>query len=78
MAEDVLKIPGELDLDKKRTAAEQRRCLLLAILADTPSTNPTLKSVLSNGLLVTVKSWLDDILNGAIGTFLVALDPFVG
>jgi len=64
-----LKIPGELDLDQKRAAAEHRRCILLALLACTSANNPTLKILLSNGLLVTVKSWLDDILNGAIGAF---------
>jgi hypothetical protein len=68
MAEDVLKIPGELDLDKKRAAVEHRRCILLALLACTSPNNPTLKKLLSNGLLVTVKAWLDDILSGAIGT----------
>lgn len=68
MAEDVLKIPGELDLDKKRAAVEHRRCILLALLACTSPNNPTLKKLLSAGLLVTVKAWLDDILSGAIGT----------
>lgn len=68
MAEDVLKIPGELDLDQKRAAVEHRRCILLALLACTSPNNPTLKTLLSNGLLVTIKSWLDDILSGAIGT----------
>ena len=76
MAENVLKIPGELDLDTKRAVAEHRRCLLLALLACTPSSSPTMKTILSNGLLVTLKSWLDDILNGAIGEFLVALELY--
>lgn len=69
-----MKIPGELDLDRKRAAAEHRRCILLALLACTSPNNPTLKKLLANGLLNTVKSWLDDILNGAIGTILL----FVG
>ena len=67
MAENVLKIPGELDLDKKRAVVEQRRCILLAVIGSTPDTNPTMNTILSNGLLDVVKSWLDDILNGAIG-----------
>lgn len=62
-----MKIPGPLDVDKKRAVLEQRRCILLAIIACTPPTNPTIKAILSNGFLVVVKSWLDDILNGAIG-----------
>lgn len=74
MAEDVLKIPGLLDLDKKRLVVEQRRCILLAIIGSTPDSNPTVKVIVSNGFLNVVKSWLDDILNGAIGasTWLVA------
>ena len=67
MAENVLKIPGELDLDKKRAVVEQRRCILLAIIGSTPDTNPTMNAILSNGFIDIVKSWLDDILNGAIG-----------
>lgn len=69
MAADVLQIPGELDLDRKRAAAEHRRCILLGLLAGSSPNNPTLKKLLSDGLLVTVKSWLDDILAGAIGAF---------
>lgn len=68
MAADVLQIPGELDLDRKRAAAEHRRCILLGLLAGSSPNNPTLKKLLSDGLLVTVKSWLDDILAGAIGS----------
>lgn len=71
MAEDVLKIPGELDLDRKRAAAEYRRCILLLLLASTSPNNPTLKKLLADGLLATIKSWLDDTLNGAIGTGLL-------
>jgi hypothetical protein len=67
MAENVLKIPGELDLYQKRAVVEQRRCILLAIIGSTPDTNPTMNTILSNGFLDVVKSWLDDILNGAIG-----------
>ena len=49
---------------------EQRRCLLLAAVGSTAESspgNPTLKSLLNNGLLVTIKSWLDEILEGKIG-----------
>ena len=49
---------------------EQRRCLLLAAIGSTAEkvpTNATLKKLLADGLLVTIKSWLDDILASKIG-----------
>jgi len=49
---------------------EQRRCLLLASIgstAESMSNNPTLKKLLNGGLLVTFKSWLDDILSVKVG-----------
>lgn len=51
-------------------AMEQRRCLLLATIGSTAETmpsNPTLEKLLQDGLLVTIKSWLDDILSGRVG-----------
>ena len=49
---------------------EQRRCLLLAAVGSTAEkvpTNATLKKLLTEGLLVTIKAWLDDILSSKIG-----------
>ncbi len=49
---------------------EQRRCLLLAAIGSTSEVmpdNPTLKSLLNAGLLVTIKGWLDDVLAGKVG-----------
>lgn len=49
---------------------EQRRCVLLAALGSTAESvpgNSTLKSLLNAGLLITVKAWLDDILDGKVG-----------
>jgi hypothetical protein len=49
---------------------EQRRCLLLAAIGSTSEMmpdNPTLKSLLNAGLMVTIKGWLDDVLAGKVG-----------
>jgi hypothetical protein len=59
------------DPQTKSRVLEQRRCLLLATVgatAEDSSNNSTLKSILNAGFLVHVKSWLDDILAGTIGT----------
>jgi len=45
----------------------QRRAILLAIIGATPPDNEALKGILNNGLLVTIKSWLDEILNVGLG-----------
>lgn len=50
---------------------EQRRCLLLAAIGSTAEkmpSNPTLKNLLHAGLLVTIKTWLEDVLEGKIGS----------
>ena len=49
---------------------EQRRCLLLATLGSTAEImhgNTTLKALLNAGLLIMIKGWLDDILDGKVG-----------
>ena len=50
---------------------EQRRCLLLAALGSTAETcpaNPTLNNLLNSGLLLTIKGWLDELLDdGKVG-----------
>mmetsp|Transcript_52 Transcript_52/g.118 ORF Transcript_52/g.118 Transcript_52/m.118 type:complete len:717 (+) Transcript_52:1094-3244(+) len=51
-------------------ALEQRRCLLLAAIgltAETMPNNQTLVSLLSSGLLVTIKLWLAEIIDGKLG-----------
>ena len=51
-------------------ALEQRRCLLLAAIgltAETMPNNQTLVSLLNAGLLVTVKVWLAEIMDGKLG-----------
>ena len=49
---------------------EQRRCLLLAVLGSTAENlpgNTTLKALMNAGLLITIKGWLDDILDDKVG-----------
>lgn len=49
---------------------EQRRCLVLAAIGSTAEkmpSNSTLKALMNAGLLVTIKSWLDDILASKVG-----------
>ena len=56
--------------DSDSRILEQRRCILLAVIGSTSETmsdNPTLKSLLNTGLLVTIKGWLDDVLAGKVG-----------
>lgn len=54
----------------------QRRCIILAIVGATPTSNSALESILQAGFLSAVKTWLDDILNGTVGEFIV-LRPLV-
>ena len=65
-AENIEKIPAAT-LELKKATIEQRRCILLALAGATPKTSPSLSRILANGYLVTVKSWLNDILNGSVG-----------
>jgi hypothetical protein len=55
------------DNETKKAILAQRRCIILAFVGATPSSNSSLARVLQNGFLSTVKSWLDDILSGSIG-----------
>ena len=51
-------------------ALVQRRCLLLGAIGSTAESMPnnqTLISLMNAGLLVTIKSWLADIMNGKLG-----------
>jgi len=68
MCNSVASIPGDLERQKKIAALEQRRCVVLAIIASTPPMNPSLKGILSKGLLTLLKPWLDDILTSNVGT----------
>ena len=67
MAASTDSIPGALDTQLKTAILVQRRAILLAILGSTASNNIALKTILSNGVLIVVKTWLDDILNKSVG-----------
>eukprot|EP00980_Cylindrotheca_fusiformis_P004039 scaffold880_cov132-Cylindrotheca_fusiformis.AAC.35 len=62
MATNTASIAGE-----KNGTLAQRRCIILAIIGCTPSSNSSLSQILQNGFLRTVKTWLGDILNGSVG-----------
>jgi hypothetical protein len=66
MADNLDSLSGDL-VESKKAILSQRRCIILAIVGATPSNNNTLASVLQNGFLSTVKSWLDNILGGSVG-----------
>ena len=68
MSQNPENIPGSVETSKKVSALEQRRCILLAILSATPANNQALQQILSNGLLTSLKPWLEDILTGSVGS----------
>lgn len=68
MSQNPENIPGSAETSKKVSALEQRRCILLAILSATPANNQALQQILSNGLLTSLKPWLEDILTGSVGS----------
>ena len=66
MSESIERASGSSD-DVMKLIVAQRRCVILAIVGSTPSSNGALTNILQSGFLSTVKLWLDDILNGTIG-----------
>ena len=65
MAAATATISGDSDVQKAVLA--QRRGIILVIIGSTASSNDSLTQILENGFLKTVKSWLDEILNGSVG-----------
>ena len=64
----------------KTVVLEQRRCIILGLVAATPSTYPCLDRLLDSGYLDYVKTWLEDILSGTgelEGWFVVQLLLFL-
>lgn len=55
------------DETKKDRTLIQRRAISLAIIGSTSPNSGVLKNILNSGLLLTIKSWLDDILNSNLG-----------
>jgi hypothetical protein len=68
-AESPDKIPAESH-EIKKAVLEQRRGIILAIVAATPDSSPSLERVLSNDYLSVVKVWLDQVLDGSVGELL--------
>ena len=71
MADNLDSISGDL-VESKKAILAQRRCIILAVVGATLSSNITLANVLQIGFLSTVKSWLDDILGGSVGELVVS------
>jgi hypothetical protein len=71
MADNLDSLSGDL-VESKKAILAQRRCIILAIVGATSSSNITLASVLQHGFLSTVKSWLDDILGGSVGELVLS------
>ena len=76
MADNLDSISGDL-VESKKAILAQRRCIILAIVGATSSNNITLASVLQNGFLSTVKSWLDDILGGSVGELVLSFPRLI-
>jgi hypothetical protein len=70
MASSSAQIEGEAQA--KKQILSQRRCIILAIVGATPSSNAPLQSILQIGFLRSVKTWMDDILSGSVGELVVA------
>ena len=68
LASSLDSVPGG-DLDIKKVTLVSRRCIILALVASTPSENSSLEVILKNGYLNTVKLWMDDILSGSEGEY---------
>lgn len=67
MASNLERISG--DPDTKKAILISRRCIILTLVASTPTENTTLDLILQNGYLSEVKLWMDDILKGFVGEF---------
>jgi len=71
--ESIDKITGEASAEIKQKTLDYRRCIILAIVGATPTENPSLELVLSDGYLAAVKLWLDNVLSTPEGMFVYSL-----
>jgi hypothetical protein len=55
------------NLSTEAKILSKRRAILLLIICSTPANNESLKYLLNSGLLVHVKTWLEDILGNRVG-----------
>lgn len=53
--------------ESKVAVLAQRRCIILALIGSTPSSNTSLSQILENGFMNVLKSWLSEILDGSVG-----------
>ena len=60
-------MPATSGDEEKASVLVRRRSILLALCAATPVEATSLRTIIQNGYLTTVKSWLDDILSGSTG-----------
>jgi len=65
------KVSGAAEPDIKQKTLDYRRCVLLAIVGATPTESPSLDRILSDGYLLTVKSWLEEALSSSEGMFCI-------
>ncbi len=70
MADSASEVPG--DKDTQMAILAQRRCIILAIVGATPSSNSSLGLIMQSGFLSAMKVWLDDILAGRVGKLFLA------
>lgn len=59
-------LPG--DAGKRAKVMEQRRAILLTILQCTPPESTSLQAILKFGFASHVKRWIDECLQGTVGT----------
>ena len=67
MAQSANIMADKIDLAAKCKILMQRRAILLLIIGCTSGGNPVLRRLLTNGLLVDMKMWLDEILTSKVG-----------
>ena len=66
------KVSGAAEPGIKQKTLDYRRCVLLAIVGATPTESPSLDRILSDGYLLTVKTWLEEALSSSEGMFCIA------
>ncbi|KAG7346295.1 RNA recognition motif containing protein [Nitzschia inconspicua] len=59
-------VAGE-DVANKKAILVSRRCLILALVGSTPVDSSSLGTILQNGYLSSVRTWMDEILSGSVG-----------
>ena len=71
MAGGMLLMPTTSTPEEKVSVVVRRRSILLTICAATPVDAESIQGVIKNGLLTSVKGWLDDCVENAVGKFII-------